>query len=188
MLAHMGKRGNERIICLGIKGWEFFKARNKNILSREAGVSETALYDDAAPIGDMVASMFAGGEMDEVYLAYSYFESALSYKPRIEKILPIGMSDVLDDEKALVTEYEPDVNTFISGIAPDYIKASIHIALTESSCCEHAARMNSMSAAANNAEDILKKLTLDYNRERQAIITQEISEIIAGAEHFRADI
>jgi F-type H+-transporting ATPase subunit gamma len=184
-LAHRETKGNEQLFCLGIKGGEFFQARNRNIHSKFSEISETAIYEDTVPIGDAIIGMYLNGEVDEVYIAYSYFGSALSHVPKIERILPIGGATEIDEDFVLEMEYEPDVNTFLSSIAPGYLRASIYYGLVESSCCEHAARMTSMNAAAGNADEILADLTLQYNRERQAIITQEISEIIGGSESLR---
>lgn len=179
-LGHMREDQDEKVVAIGLKGWEFFKRRRKNVIRRYLGVSETALYEDASRIGDLIIAMYTAGEIDEAYIAYTRFESSLTYVPMIARILPIA-SDADEPRRSGLMRYEPDVNVFLEYAIPSYIKTLIYGALVESSTCEQAARMVSMSAASNNAEEIISDLTHTHNRMRQASITQEINEIISGA-------
>ena len=170
---------NEKIITVGLKGWEYFRRRGKNILRRYMGVSETSFYEDVEQIGNQLASLYKSGEIDEAYVAYTHFASMLSHVPRIVRVLPIGYKETADKHDMM--EYEPDVNTFLERAVPRYLSVIIYGSMAESAVCEQVARMMSMDSASNNAEEIIEELTLDFNRKRQGIITQEVSEIVSGA-------
>jgi F-type H+-transporting ATPase subunit gamma len=176
-LSHMLTGKREKMITVGLKGWEYFNRRRKNILQRYVGVSETALFDDAERIGGLLSSLYKSGEIDEAYVAYTHFESMLSHVPRVEKILPVGGSPTTGG----IMQYEPDIDTYLEEAIPTYLSVFIHGAMVESNACEQASRMMSMDSAANNAAEIIEGLTLEYNRKRQSIITQEITEIVSGA-------
>ena len=171
----------ELIIAVGTKGWEYFRRRGKNIVERLPGASEATTFEDAGHVGGRIAEMYTSGEVDEVYLVYTHFESILSHEPRVEKLLPIKMEG--DEDSGIRTEmsYDPDVNTFISYAVPMYLNVTIYGAMMESAVCEYASRMTSMDAATRNAAEIIDDLTLEYNRKRQGMITQEITEIVSGA-------
>jgi len=171
-----------KIIAVGSKGWEFFRRRQMNIAHKTPGASEATLFENAESIGSIIASMYTGGEVDEVYLVYTQFETVLSHKPHYEKLLPIK-ADVGDGQWSPTSEmsYDPDVGTFISYAVPMYLNVTIFGAMLESAVCEYASRMTSMDAATRNAAEIIEDLTLEYNRRRQSMITQEITEIVSGA-------
>jgi F-type H+-transporting ATPase subunit gamma len=172
----------EKIIAVGFKGWEYLKRRNKSIAHRTPGASETTAFEEAEQIGSRVTSMFLSGEVDEVYLVYTHFETVLTHIPLVEKLLPINAdSGESGSRGSAVALFDPDVNTFISYAVPMYLNATIFGAMIESTVCEYASRMTSMDAATRNASDIIEGLTLEYNRKRQTMITQEITEIVSGA-------
>jgi len=181
-LAHINahKDVEASIITIGSKGWEYFKRRGKNILHRYPAASESTAVENAEAIGKIVADMYKSGEADEVYLVYTHFESILSHIPYIVKLLPISAEP--DDQAFPGTkEYEPDIHTFLDSAVPMYLNMYIYGAMMESAVCEQAARMTSMDAASRNATAIIDELTLEYNRNRQGMITQEITEIVSGA-------
>jgi len=180
VLSHIGAAQNERIIAVGLKGHEYFSARGKNILRTYPDVSETVFYADAMRIADYMTSLFTSGEVDEVYAAYTQFESALTHVPRIVKILPLPLR-LAAAPRADDMRYDPDVHSFLDHTIPMFLNAFVYAALIESSACEQAARMISMESAVDNASDIISKLTRTYNRRRQTAITQEISEIVSSA-------
>ena len=176
------KDKNAKIIAIGSKGWDYFRRRGKEIVHRCEGASEASSYTDAEAIGNMVAQMYSSGEVDEVYIVYTHFESVLAHIPYIEKLLPLRMATKDDVEMhSHEMSYDPDVGTFIKHAVPTYLSITIFGAMMESAVCEQASRMTSMDSATRNAEDIIENLTLDYNRKRQGIITQEITEIVSGA-------
>jgi len=172
----------EKIISIGSKGTEYFRRRGKNVVFKYASASEATTFENAELVGNRVSSMYKSGEVDEVYLIYTHFESILSHTPSIEKLLPIRtQTDGEETIRAVEMSYDPDVATFISYAVPMYLNVVIFGAMMESSVCEYASRMTSMDSATRNATEIIEDLTLEYNRKRQGMITQEITEIVSGA-------
>ena len=172
----------EKIIAVGLKGADYFRRREKNVVQRRLGASEATTFEDAEEIGAQVASMYESGEADEVYLVYTHFESILSHSPKVEKLLPIRRTHSEGDSSGTEEmSYDPDIGTFISHAVPLYLNVTIFGAMLESALCEYASRMTSMDSASRNASDIIEDLTLEFNRKRQGLITQEITEIVSGA-------
>jgi F-type H+-transporting ATPase subunit gamma len=171
---------NEKIVAVGLHGMAYFQSRNKTIIHGIANSSENALYEDAESIGRMLLSQYISGEIDEIYIAYTHFESSITHIPRIVKLLPID-SEPQDALWYDSMTYEPDINSFLEFIVPLYVNSYIHYAIMESAACEHMARITSMHSASKNADEILEKLTNEFNSKRQGIVTQEISEIVSGA-------
>ena len=183
-LAYVGalKDKNAKIIAVGSKGWDYFRRRGKEIVHRCDGASEATAFADAEALGSRVAEMYKSGEVDEVYIVYTHFESVLTHIPYIEKLLPLKMAESEGfDPGSFTMSYDPDINTFITNAVPMYLSITIFGAMMESAVCEQASRMTSMDSATRNASDILDDLTLEYNRKRQSMITQEITEIVSGA-------
>ena len=176
---------NEHVIAVGSKGWEYFRRRGKNVIEKCAGASEVTTFADAELVGNRVASMYTAGKIDEVYLIYTHFETILSHVPCVEKILPIRTDTDGEPRIASSMSYDPDISTFISYAVPMYLNIIIYGAMMESTVCEQASRMTSMDAATRNAAEIIDDLTLEYNRKRQGMITQEITEIVSGANALR---
>jgi len=178
--ANKGKES--KIIAVGSKGWDYFRRRGKSIAHRCAGASEATSFTDAEALGYKVAEMYKSGEVDEVYIIYTHFESVLAHIPYIEKLLPLKMAASEDfDAGAFTMSYDPDISTFITHAVPMYLNITIFGAMMESAVCEQACRMTSMDSATRNATEIIEDLTLEYNRKRQGLITQEITEIVSGA-------
>ena len=136
-------------------------------------------------VADHLIDLYKAGEIDELYLIFTEMESAISLKPRIMKLLPLAKTDVVNPEretdKFMKLSLEPTPEEVFDMLASKFVKGILYSGLIESYVSEHSARMNAMDNATNNAEKIVKKLTLNYNRARQAAITQEISEIVGGA-------
>jgi len=178
--AHKDKAA--KIIAVGSKGWDYFRRRGKDIVFRCEAASEATSFTDAEVLSNLVAKMYKEGEVDEVYIIYTHFESVLTHIPYIEKLLPLKMAESEDfDAGSFVMSYDPDITTFIENAVPMYLNITIFGAMMESAVCEQASRMTSMDSATRNASDIIDALTLDYNRKRQGMITQEITEIVSGA-------
>ena len=134
--------------------------------------------------------------MDRVEIVYNGYISAVNQEVRHETLLPLQQADVLGEEEEEEGEsperhqralwiYEPDPEEILARLVPDYVEISIYRALLESTASEHGARMSAMRSASDNAADIIDDLTLEANRQRQAEITQEIMEVVAGAEGLR---
>jgi F-type H+-transporting ATPase subunit gamma len=169
------------IIAIGQKGWEYFRRRNKSIVHRSLGPSEATSFADAELLGIRVANMYKSGEVDEVYIIYTHFESILAHVPIIVRLLPFKSESTESVASQVSMSYDPDAKTFIEHAVPMYLNVSIYGAMMESAVCELASRMTSMDAATRNATEIIDDLTLEYNRKRQGMITQEITEIVTGA-------
>ncbi len=179
-LEHMGRGGHEKIIAVGGKGYEAFRRLHKNILYRIPDTHEAQIYETAGRLGELAASLYRSGEADEVYVAYTYFESTLSHQPRLERLLPLPMgTDGTGAGGGM--RYEPDAHAFIDHFIPLYLHTCLFAAASEAAACEHAARMINMDSAGKNATEVIDDLGRMYNRKRQAAITQELSEIVGGA-------
>jgi len=178
--AHKDK--NAKIIAVGSKGWDYFRRRGKEIVHRCEAASEASSFTDAELLGSKVAELYTSGDVDEVYIVYTHFESVLSHIPYIEKLLPLKMAgNEASDTMSSSMSYDPDIITFITHAVPMYLNITIFGAMMEAAVCEQASRMTSMDSATRNATEILDDLTLEYNRKRQGMITQEITEIVSGA-------
>jgi len=171
----------EKILAIGTKGWEYFKRRGKNIVFRNPGPSEATSFADAEVLGNKIAQMYTSGEADEVYIVYTHFQTILAHVPYIVKLLPIRTETSVPASNPVQMTYDPDAKSFMEHAVPMYLNISIYGAMMESAVCELASRMTSMDSATRNATDIIDDLTLEYNRKRQGIITQEITEIVTGA-------
>lgn len=175
----------EHIIAIGSKGADYFRRRNKNIILRTESANEATAFIDAEVIAQKIADMYISGEIDEVYIVYTQFESVLTHVPCTAKLLPLRPDSSTTTASAwsasLSMLYEPDAKTFITHAVPMYLSASIYGAMLESAVCEQAARMTNMDSATRNATEIIDDLTLQFNRMRQSMITQEITEIVSGA-------
>jgi F-type H+-transporting ATPase subunit gamma len=177
--SHAGVK--EQIVVVGAKGNDYFRRRGKNIIKKYTSMAESASFEDAAEIGKLLFDLYSSGEADEVYIAYTHFESILTHQPRTVKILPLGGEPGGETASGGEMIYDPDIHSFLEYAVPMYLNTVIYGAMVESNVCEQASRMTSMDAAARNAEEIIDDLTLVYNRKRQGAITQEITEIVSGA-------
>ena len=148
------------------------------------------IYSDATLIGKEVLSRFVKGQIGEIYLAYTIFKNTVVQIPTLTKLLPINAEDIVSEEedisespidKLTLMNYEPEPEEALNAIIPKYINSLIFGGLVESHASENGARMQAMDSATSNAEEMISDLSLKYNRARQASITQELTEIIAGA-------
>ena len=148
------------------------------------GIQGTAVqYADAASIGETVRNGFEAGECDVCTLIFNKFKSAISQEVTLKRLIPAEIGeDTQDDDAGVAYEYEPDEEELLAAVLPRNISTQVYSALLESSAAELAARMTAMDNATRNAGDLIERLTLVYNRTRQATITKELIEIISGAE------
>lgn len=179
-LSHMEQGKNEKIVAVGAKGWEYFRRFQKNILYRITDIPEAQIYQTAGRLGELASSLYLSGEADEVYVVYAYFESTLSHLPQVERVLPLPI-DRGGAAGGRRMKYEPDAHTFIDHFVPLYLHTCFFAASAEATACEYAARMLNMDSAGKNASEAIDKLKRMYNRKRQTAITQELSEIVGGA-------
>jgi F-type H+-transporting ATPase subunit gamma len=171
-----------QIIAIGAKCREYFVRRSKKVVANFPGVLENVSYSVAEDVCQKLMAMYTDEDVDnrvdEIYVVYTHFETLLSQVPQVKKLLPFEPFPQTSQREII---YEPDVDTYLRKSVPIYLSMFIYGAMVEASVCEQAARMTSMDAASRNAGEIADKLTLQYNRQRQGAITQEISEIVGGA-------
>ena len=179
-LAHMeGRRENsEKIFALGAKARDFFTRRDKNVVESITNL-EKAAFADIAPLARQLAALYTSGQVDEIFVVYTRFESILSHVATVQRLLPLPAPS--QGTAQTETTYEPSPAAYFRHAVPEYLSLFLYGAVVEAAACGQAARMTSMDAASRNAGEILDKLTLEYNRKRQSAITQEISEIVGGA-------
>jgi F-type H+-transporting ATPase subunit gamma len=176
-----------RLYVVGKKGLSFFRFSNYEIANSWQGISDTPQFENAEELGGLLVKDFVEGVVDEVRIAFTDFVSAGRQTPTLNTILPIRKEDV-EPEKGKITplyEFEPEAGTILSLLLPRYVNTVIFAALLESSTSEHAARRRAMKAATENGEELAKVYTRVANRERQAEITNEIMEVVGGAEALR---
>jgi len=182
------------LYTVGRKAMNYFKFRNWDITESWTGFSEQPKYENAAEIGSTLVDTFMRGTgdgedqsdggpgVDELHIVYSEFKSMMSQTAVAHRIAPM-LVEYVGEEPELYTLYsfEPGATTLFGALLPRYLTTRVYAALLESAASELASRQRAMKSATDNADDLIKALTLEANRERQAHITQEISEIVGGA-------
>ena len=175
-----------KILCIGKKGADVLRSEFEDIMLPVVDLREVKNvgYENAAEIANQVLSMFDAGDFDVATLFYSKFQSVISQVPTAQQIIPPSIPEVEDsaDSAATFYEYEPDENEILADLLPNNVTVQIFSALLENAASEQGARMSAMDNATRNAGEMIEKLTRDFNRQRQAQITTELIEIIAGAE------
>lgn len=169
---------------IGRKGKELFQRKGYSIKEDFSDTVNDPGYRDAMDISDVILSDFENGEFGELYIAYTVFKNTVSHIPTLIKLLPVTASEeVLNSEERLtMMNYEPGAEEALDMIIPKYLSSLIYGALIQAVASENGARMQAMDSATSNADEMLDNLSLLYNRARQGSITQELTEIIAGAE------
>ncbi len=184
--AEIKDKNNITVLPIGKKSVEFFKHRNIDILTEEyAEVAKTSI-SDCFQIAKLICGSYGGDGFGHVFLCYTNFVSMLSQVPTATSLLPLSDLSTENKEsdgkpKELIL-YEPDSETVFDAIVPEYLAGLLYTSINISYASELAARRTAMEAATDNAEEMIETLSLYYNRARQASITQEITEIVAGAE------
>ena len=175
-------------VASGRKAVAFFRFRRVELAEVFTGFTDNPNYEKAREIGRTLTNLFDDEEADEVYLVYNRFESALNQTPVVKRLLPVAEEG--DEEEgengASYMEYVPDAETVLKRLVPRYVETMVWQALLEGAAGEHGARMTAMKNATDNANDLVSDLTLQMNKARQAQITQEILEIVGGAEALSA--
>jgi len=183
---HMVDKDKVSVIAIGSKARDFFRKRNYDLDGEFTHISEDPTYSDAQNIGRLSVELYKQGLVDEVYLVFTEFISAISYNPKVVKLLPLEPKEgTVQKELTELSElmsYEPSPEAVLSYLIPKYIDSTIYGALVESSTSYQSATKVAMESATDNATEMIDKLQLQYNRARQASITQEITEIVGGAE------
>ena len=199
-----------RLYVIGRKGLNYYRFRRRDVVDSWIGFSEQPAYSDAVDVGHTLVSAFlagadddetGGGEdgiegVDELHVVYNEFRSMLSQVPKARRVAPLEVEYLEEDEAdgeqrskdglLPVYEFEPDAEILLGNLLPKYINTRIFAALLEAAASESASRRQAMKAATDNATDLIRDLTLQANQARQGQITQEISEIVGGAEALSA--
>ena len=176
------------LYTIGKKAHDVLDGKGYEVASEYDEVMEAPTYEDAMRISKEVLEAFTNGEVGEIYLAYTHFKNTVSHEPKLLKLLPVDISeeelkkDEGEKDSKMLMNFEPNPEEALDMIVPKYVTSLIYGALVEAVASENGARMQAMDSATSNAEDIISDLTLKYNRARQGSITQELTEIIAGAE------
>lgn len=182
VLGHEGfVTGNTKIYAAGRKGKDAFAKKGYEIVKDYSEVINEPMYQDAADITSELLEAYGRGEIGSVYLAYTSFQNTVTHIPILRKLLPITEGGTEKGNGSALMTYEPDEEEVLDSLIPRFVSSLIFSALLESAASEHGARMAAMDSAAGNAEEMIGELTLLYNRARQSSITQELTEIIAGA-------
>lgn len=182
-LIQIGSKNDISLITVGRKSRDYFKRRGYTVAEEYTGFSEKPDYHHAMKIATSLAEGFTAGVYDEIHLVYTKFQSALTQTPTSVKLLPIG--DIATDGGHQEYIFEPSAEEVLKFLLPQYLQSVIYGALLQSAASELGARMTAMGAATENAEELIAKLVLNYNKIRQATITREISEIVGGAEALK---
>lgn len=173
-----------KIFTVGRKGQEALLRKGYTMEKDYSDVMEGPMYEDAQEISRDLLKAYTDGEIGEIYLAYTHFKNTVSHEPKMLRLLPVQIEDTTEDEQQsdLLMNFEPNEEEALDKIIPKYITSLIYGALVEAVASENGARMQAMDSATSNAEEMISDLSLKYNRARQGSITQELTEIIAGAE------
>lgn len=172
------------IIAVGRKAKEYFSRRSYQIEREYLGFSERPTYEHATRIAAEVSADFSAGLYDEVYLVYTYFRSPINQHPTHLKLLP-AQAPQAAEEAARDFIFEPSAESVLTVLLPRYLETVIYGGLMQAAASELGSRMTAMGSATDNAEELIHKLVLNYNKVRQATITREISEIVGGAEALK---
>ncbi|MBA2871189.1 F-type H+-transporting ATPase subunit gamma [Anoxybacillus calidus] len=167
------------VIAIGRVGLSFFTKRNIPVVLNITGLPDQPSFADIKRIASQTVNMFADGTFDELYMYYNHYVSAIQQDVTEKKLLPL--TDLAANKKLTSYEFEPSQEEILEVLLPQYAESLIYGALLDAKASEHAARMTAMKNATDNAKELIRTLTLSYNRARQAAITQEITEIVAGA-------
>lgn len=183
------KKENVRLYTVGRKGAEGLERKGYRIVADYSDVIEEPTFADAKELGERLLADFANGEIGEIYVAYTEFKNTVSQVPKLMKLLPVDAEGMQADaeelselDKLTPMNFEPEEEEAIALLIPKYMTSILYGAFVEAVASENGARMQAMDSATNNAEEIISDLELKYNRARQGAITQELTEIIAGAE------
>jgi F-type H+-transporting ATPase subunit gamma len=192
------KAGNVTVLPVGKKGLEHFSKRNVKVIDSFWNVFQNLSFERVAEVGDFVIDSYKRAEFDKVEIVYNEFKNVATQILRGEQMLPVmapkprsaeaGLAKAMQEKKVQDVDYiyQPDRQEIIDGLIPKSLKVQLYKAVLDSNAAENGARMTAMDKATENAGELLKDLKLTYNRTRQAAITKEILEIVAGAEALKS--
>ena len=171
------------VLPVGKKAVDFLSSRNIPVLTTDYADASAVTLGDCFTVAKMLSKLYLSGGYDRIYMVYTNFVSVLSQTPASLQLLPlIRKTTGREGEKLSDVIYEPDSESVFGAIIPEYLGGLLYGALCESRASEHAARRSAMDSASQNADEMIGQLSLQFNRARQAAITQEITEIVAGSQ------
>ncbi len=168
------------LALVGNKAQAFFRSYGGNVVATVSDLGDTPHIDDLVGTIKVVLDRYESGEVDEVHLAYNEFVNTMTQAPSIKQLVPLE-SDTTDDESHWDYLYEPDAKTALNLLMRRYVESTVYGSVVENAACEQGARMIAMKNATDNAGEMINELKLSYNKARQAAITAELSEIVAGS-------
>lgn len=175
-------KNKDKILVIGTKGYNYFKRNGYEVDDSFISSLQDYDYNEVRKINKKIMSLLNLGEIGSIKIAYTHFKNSITFIPTIEEIYPISHIDGEEiTQKELEMLIEPSPIVVLENIVPLYIESLINSRLIESSVSEQASRSNAMESATDNAEEIINKLQIEYNKARQQTITQEITEIVGGA-------
>ena len=179
LIASYGEKGVKvSVIAVGRKSRDYCKRRGINVDAEYIQLIPETMFEKAKGISENIAEFYLSDIYDEVHIIYSKFISAIQYELKVERLLPLERREAKTNKEYI---FEPSIEDVLRSLLPKSLNIKIYQSLLENTASEHSARMTAMQSASDNAKDILDELTLDYNRVRQSIITQELTEIIGGS-------
>ncbi len=179
-----GRLGEVEVVAIGKKAADFFRSRSFSVAHSESSTMSQLTAADGTRLAEMFITAFSSGQVDSVYVLYNRFASLIRYEQALERLLPIEPPRVEEEaaaEACVDYLYEPDPASLLAELLPRHVEVQVQTALYDSAAAEQAARMTAMGAATKNAAEMIDRLTLLYNRTRQAAITKELLEIVSGA-------
>lgn len=181
------EKGNIDLFCLGNKAGALLKSKGFNVISVNHEIFDDLSFDNVVAIAKSLMKEFANGKYDKIILVYNQFKNAASQIMMSEQFLPVVADDNSGEESTHQADFifEPNKQEILDEMVPKTIKIQLYKAILDSYASEHGARMTAMHAATDNANEMLKDLKLSYNKARQAAITNEILEIVGGAEALK---
>lgn len=183
MIKRFKKEGKEvSVVTIGKKAKDYCKNREIQVDSEYVQLIPETMFEKGEKISEDITQFYLNDFYDEVYLIYSKFVSAIEYNIQIEKLLPIEKKENLPTKEYV---FEPSEDQVLTAFIPKVLNIKLYQSLLENSASEHSARMSAMKQANDNAADMVKRLTVDYNRERQTMITQELTEIVSGSQALK---
>jgi F-type H+-transporting ATPase subunit gamma len=173
-----------RLYVVGRKGSAYYRFRRREMAQSWTGFADRPDYDDAKQIADIMLQAFLDHEVDELHMVFTDYVTASTQRAAARRIIPLVVEETSERPPQPIPMYiyEPDAQAVLDALLPRYLAARIFTAMLEAAASEHAARRRAMKAATDNASDLIEDLTREYNQARQAQITQEIMEIVGGAE------
>jgi F-type H+-transporting ATPase subunit gamma len=190
LMARLQADGVEpRLYVVGRKGVGYYRFRRRELAETWIGVADRPGYDDAKQVADTMLEAFLDHQVDELHMVYTDYVSVATQRAEARRIIPLVVEETSERPPQPIPMYiyEPSAQAVLDALLPRYVAARVFTAMLEAAASEHASRRRAMKAATDNASELIEDLTREYNQARQAEITQEIMEIVGGAEALQSN-